>query len=178
MYQDNAFKYVAILNRNTPPGRLLNVLAHGANALQRKLADDADQRFAHYVDRDGGEHGDFSAWPYIVLEASSSEKLRKARRQLLELGMPVVSFTAPMFGASNADQLRGVAAKSDAELEYCGIFVFGAALRLDPVLKKFSLFKSFRSEAIGTAGPGTAEGEGSPSRILLTPSPEPSLDRD
>ena len=148
MYLDNQWKYFAVMNRNLAPGQGMNVLAHGVNALANHLRESREIQFANYQNAAGRSLGELSVWPYIVLESSSSEKLKTAQKQLLELKIPCIEFHASMLAASNEEQLAQTRAIAEGEGELYGIFTFGPTELLQPIMKRFSIFKGFRGGAV------------------------------
>lgn len=144
MYQNNSWKYFALLNRNLAPGQGMNVLAHGVNALARKLQDSPEIKFDRYENASGRLLGELSIWPYIVLESSSSEKLKTLRRQLDDLNISSVEFHASMLGASHEEQMAKTRLVGEGKEELYGLFTFGPAEKMHPLVKKFSLFRGFR----------------------------------
>jgi hypothetical protein len=159
MYQDNQFKFFTVVNRTMRPGRGANVIAHGANALQRQLRDDATQRYVSYRDADGKEHGEFPLWPYIILESPGSDRLRNLRLKLEQAGIRPLAIVSAMIGASTEDQLRATAAAPESAHEYLGLFFYGPAELLDPICKRFSCFKTFQGDQPqAQAQPASADG--------------------
>lgn len=147
MYQDNQWKYFAILNRNITPGQGMNVLAHGVNALAHTLRDHPSIRFSDYRNAAHRKLGDISFWPYIVLESSSSEKLKNLLLKLQELSIPTVEFYSSMLAGSNDEQMQQTAQLREGEGELLGLFCFGSQEQLQSVMKKFSVFKGFRDSS-------------------------------
>jgi hypothetical protein len=150
MFADKQYRYYAAVDRTLPPGRLMNVLAHGANALSRKLLLDADPgpQFVRYIDREGGLRGEFPVWAYIVLEAKSGTQLANLRAKVLAAGLPTVDIIAPMIGDSTESQLRATAeCACDTEQVY-GVFFFGPAEVATPLVKRFSCFQLFREAPV------------------------------
>ncbi len=55
--------------------------------------------------------------------------------------IPFTDFTSTMTVGTSADQLQRTKETPEAELEYWGICLFGSTDEIQPLTKKFSLFK-------------------------------------
>ena len=132
-------KLVAIMNRSTPPGVLMNALAHmtvgfGAS-IGRELL-----RLTNYKDKDGHDHPNISEIPFIILEANSN-KIRGVREQAKEGGIQFVDFTHTMTEGSFEEQLARSLETHEKDLIYYGIVLFGEWEKVSAMTRKFSLWK-------------------------------------
>lgn len=100
MYADNDFKFVAVLNKKFEVPKLMNALGHMAVGLSSLCQNQDDMRFYCYLDGDEGKHPAISHFPFIVLTADNSNKIRTARQAAIEAGILYNDFTDTMFGAS------------------------------------------------------------------------------
>lgn len=141
MYADNDYKFVAVLNKKVELPQLLNALGHMAVGLTSLSSNVADMRFLCYQDADGGTHPAISHYPFIVLVANNSNQIRSLRQAAIEAGILYNDFADSMLGASSEDQLRQTAERSEQDLDYFGICLFGPSETLTPMTRKFSLFK-------------------------------------
>lgn len=138
---ENAMRFVAVLNGKVELGRLLNALGHMTAGLISIIRDKEALCFLDYRDRDGGLHPGISHYPFIVLKAENSNQLRRLRAEALALGIPTTDFVQSMIVGSSAEQLRATSELSDAEHEYFGVCLFGSTEALRPLTKRFSLFR-------------------------------------
>jgi hypothetical protein len=134
-------KFVAILNKKVPQGRLLNALGHMSLGLGGLFPDMAVLRLDTYLDKDNGEHKSISDYPFIVLAADNANQVRTVRQKLLEAGISFTDFIDTMTVGTFAEQKERTRQKTDLELEYFGVCAFGPKEVLDPITKKFSLWK-------------------------------------
>lgn len=145
MYKDNACKFVAVLNRNIPIPQLLNALGHMTAGLVSQRSGTEAMCFLRYEDADGGIHPAISRWPFIVLAAKNSGQIRRLREELRRSvveGLVIYNdFVETMIGVSAEDQLRQTKGARETDLEFYGAVTFGPAGVLDPVTKRFSLFR-------------------------------------
>lgn len=133
-------KFVAVLNKKVPHGKVMNALAHATAGLVGSIHDKHDLRFNNYVDKSGVVHPSISDNPFIILKSDNSNKIRTLRNQLAESNIPFSDFTTTMTVGTYFEQHERMAQTEEEELEYWGIVFFGKASELDPLTKKFSLW--------------------------------------
>lgn len=131
-------KFVAVLNKKIEVGKVMNALAHMTVGLVNSYPD-KDMGVISYTDKGGGNHF-ASKWPYIILKADNSNKIRTLRNALIEKGIPFASFTNAMTIGSWEEQVERSKITPEAELEYYGICMLGEKSDLDELTKKFSLW--------------------------------------
>ncbi|MCG3863409.1 MULTISPECIES: DUF2000 domain-containing protein [unclassified Photobacterium] len=137
---ENQKRYISVLSKKMDLGRTLNVLGHLSVGLSKQLSED-EGAYLDYVDLDGNVHPSLSHYPFIVLKADNSNKLRKVREEALSRGIKFTDFTSTMIdGGSTEQQLRTKETK-EADLEYLGVCLFGDTEVLREFTKKFSLYK-------------------------------------
>lgn len=131
-------KFVAVLNKKIETGKVMNALAHMTVGLVQSHPE-KDMGVINYADKDGGSHV-ASKWPYIILRADNSNKIRTLRTALIEKGIAFASFTSAMTVGGWEAQVERSKATPEAELEYYGICFLGEKSELDELMKKFSLW--------------------------------------
>lgn len=137
-YHDNTTKYTFILNRNAPPGQLLNALGH----LSIGLGANADDLLDYPISTTGTT-ALISRWPVIVLAAKSSTQLANTLSNANAAnGIRTNAFTASMIGASAEQQIAATATQPVESIEYIGIGLFGPADLITPLTKKYSLMNA------------------------------------
>jgi len=134
-------KFVAVLNKKVPSGKLMNALAHATAGLAASYGDVAQMRFGAYIDQDGGRHEHISDNPFIILRADNSNKIRTLRNALIEAGIHFTDFTSTMTVGTYAEQQERTQHTPEADLEYYAICMFGEADQLSELTKKFSLWR-------------------------------------
>lgn len=135
-------KFVAVLNKKIPPGRLMNALGHMTAGLAANYQDKTLFRLQDYRDQEGGVHPNISDNPFIILQADNSNKIRTLRNALLEQKVPFTDFTSTMIEGTYADQHQRTAQTPEVELEYYGLVAFAETDKLSQLTKKFSLWRS------------------------------------
>lgn len=141
MADDLQNKFVAVLNKKTPPGSLMNALGHMAAGLVGSYPDIPGMRFCSYIDKDGGDHKSISDQPFIILSADNSNQIRTLRNALKDAGIHFVDFTSTMTVGTYEEQKERTKNTPELELEYYGLCMFGDKNILAPLTKKFSLWR-------------------------------------
>lgn len=138
----NAYKWVALVNKNLEPGVALNALGHAALGLGATLADShlSEMQLLDYRDHDGQNHPSISALSLIVLRGTSGN-IRALRKEANARGLPYVDFTTTMTGDSYIEQLERTAQTAEEDLEYSAIVLFGESAVLAALTKKYSLYR-------------------------------------
>jgi hypothetical protein len=133
-------RFIAILNKKMDLGRSLNVLGHISVGLANLLPA-GEAKYVNYTDMDGNAHPNLSHYPFIVLKADNSNKIRKVREEAQARGILFTDFTHTMTHGGSSVQQAMTAATKEADLEYLGICLFGDTSVLSEFTKKFSLYK-------------------------------------
>jgi hypothetical protein len=119
----------------------MNAVAHCSAGLASILKED-DLNMLTYVDSAGGQHRGISKYPWIILQAKNSNQLASLRRSADDHGIAFTDFTHTMLGNSAEDQLTNTKSVSADELDYFLVCLYGAASELEPLTKKFSVYRT------------------------------------
>ena len=138
---ENSKRFIAILNKKIELGKLMNALGHMSAGLVGKINAPQEMCFLEYKDKDGNSHPSISHFPFIVLKADNSNKIRTVREEALKRGIPFTDFTSTRTVGTSKAQLERTAETPEAELEYFGICLFGNTQELREFTGKFSLFQ-------------------------------------
>ena len=139
--EDLQNKFVAVLNKKIPIGQLLNSLGHMAAGLVGSYPQMNTMRFDCYFDGNGGVHKSISDHPFIILLADNSNQLRTLRNELTNSKIHFVDFTSTMTVGTYHEQKDRTKRTMENELEYYGICMFGDKNIINPLTKKFSLWR-------------------------------------
>lgn len=134
-------KFVAVLNKKTPTGKVMNALAHMAAGLVASYPNVKNMRFNNYIDKDREDHGSISDNPFIILRADNSSKLRALRRTLIENDVHFTDFTETMTVGTFIEQHSMMSLTSENDLEYYGVCFFASKDEATNLTKKFSLWR-------------------------------------
>ena len=138
---ENSKRFVAILNKKVPLGRLFNALGHMTAGLSGGFENRDELCLLQYHDKEGGQHPNISHFPFIVLKADNSNKIRTIRNEAITRHIPFSDFTSTMTIGTSKDQLNATSETPESELEYYGIVLFGTTQELRQFTGKFSLFQ-------------------------------------
>lgn len=139
--EDLQNKFVAVLNNKIPIGQLMNALGHMATGLSGSHPEIAAMRFDNYIDANGGEHKSISDYPFIIVQADNSNQLRTLRNELISTNVHFVDFTNTMTVGTFIEQKEKTKQTQENELEYFGVCMFGDKNIINPLTKKFSLWR-------------------------------------
>jgi len=133
-------KFVAVLNEKYTAEQLLSALGHCAAGLaaNRKPAEEMD--FVVYEDASGEKYPNISSQPFIVLGGKPSH-LKKFRSQLEEEGIQYACYLDTMISGGSEAQVEATKLRATDELDILAIATFGPAEVLNPLTKRFSLWK-------------------------------------
>ncbi|RTR35486.1 DUF2000 domain-containing protein [Shewanella canadensis] len=132
-------RFVAILNKKMDVGRTLNVLGHISVGLSNLLTPD-DAAYVDYTDRDNNLHKNISHYPFIVLKADNSNKIRKMREEAIARGIKFTVITHTMIEGGSMVQQYKTKETPELELNYLGVCLFGETEVIRELTKKFSLY--------------------------------------
>ncbi len=138
---ENSKRFIAVLNKKIEIGKLMNALGHMTAGLAGGSGKAEEMCFLQYQDKDNGNHLNISHFPYIVLKADNSNKIRNVRIECLARGIPFSDFTSTMTVGTSQEQQNATHTTQEVELEYYGIVMFGSTTELKEFTGKFSLFQ-------------------------------------
>ena len=135
-------KFIAILNKKIKIGKLMNALGHMSAGLAGGYGKQNEMCFLQYEDKNGEKHPNISHFPFIVLQADNSNKIRIIRNKAIKKEISFTDFTGTMAIGTSEEQLEATKLSAETDLEYYGICLFGATDELKKITGKFSLFKN------------------------------------
>ncbi len=138
----NEFKFVALVNKKIEPGVALNAIAHASIGLGAMIAKESfdEMKLLNFIDKDGTSHPHISALPLIVLRGTSGN-IRRLKREATDNGIKIVDFTKSMTGGTYLEQLERTSNIWEEELEYSVAVMFGKSEQLNPLTKRYSLYR-------------------------------------
>jgi len=139
---DERIRVVTVINKELEPGKAMNTIAHLAIGLGNIIGESGREAlsFLDFVDGDGDVHPSISARSLIVLRGTSNE-ISKLRAKAKDGGIPFVDFTDTMTGDTYVEQLERTATTPGSTLKYSGIALVGQQETLQPLTKRFSMWK-------------------------------------
>ena len=136
---ENEKRFVAIVNKKIELGKLMNALGHCATGLASSYKDHTELCILPYSDKENNTHGPISHFPFIVLKAENSNQIRSVKSECVARGIPFSDFTHTMTLGTTEEQLTATLNKTDDELEYYSIVLFGKTEEIKQFTRKFSL---------------------------------------
>jgi len=135
-----SMRFIAVVNKTQDIGKLFNAVGHMTAGLVWQGKDKEKFLFHDYTDGSGGLHPTIPHDPFIILKANNSNQIKLLRENAIKHNITFTDFTKSMTVGSSEEQLLETSSKSESELEYMGICLYGPDDLLRPLTKKFSLF--------------------------------------
>ncbi|MEI9852815.1 MAG: DUF2000 domain-containing protein [Sphingomonas sp.] len=151
MYEDNQTKFACVLNSRTPLPRALNAAFHALIGLMGRLTPE-NAELLDYPFKGGNPTSLISRHPVIVLQARNGNQLRTLLAQAADRKIHANLFASSMLGASAADQQAQTWAVGIEDADVFAVALFGAASEIDPLTRKFSVFRCSEGETDNAAG--------------------------
>ena len=137
---ESSYRFVAVLNKKIETGKLMNALGHMTAGLAGSAGDAQDMHFLEYFDKDGVKHPGQSHFPFIILSADNSNKIRTVRNEAVARNIPFVDFTSTMRIGTTQVQMDATLDTKEIDLEYYGIVMFGKTEEIREFTNKLSLY--------------------------------------
>lgn len=137
------YKFVTVINKDIEnPGVSMNVVAHlSAGLVGSAPAELKDKMtFIDFTDKDGTVHPSISALSLIVLRGKNGE-IAKLKEEAIAHNIHFVDFLESMTGDTHKEQLERTATLSKDTLKFYGIMLFATKESLNPLTKKFSIWR-------------------------------------
>ena len=134
-------RFIAVHNKKVELGRLMNALGHATAGLAGGSGKAEEMCFLQYEDKNGGKHPNISHYPFIVLKADNSNKIRTVRNECIARNIPFSDFTSTMTVGTSQEQQDRTRLTPEEELDYYGIVMFGSTDELREFTGKFSLYQ-------------------------------------
>lgn len=139
-YLNNEKKFVIVVNRQHAIPTILNALAHAVQGMSGKKGGPGN--LLDYRNTATGFEAKIDEYPFIVLEAKNSLQVQTAvTRAMNDANLSYNVFTTSMLASSAEAQLQATLDAVDENLDFVLAVLFGAREDVDPITKKFSLFK-------------------------------------
>ncbi len=134
------YKFVIAVNKTIDVGVAMNAATHVALSIAAQASDEQKKlmSFITYEDGAGIAHPSISGLSLIVLRGKNGE-LKKLVNAARDQGMLHADFIETMTGDTYVEQLERT--KATQEPTYYAVAVFGKKEVIDPLTKRFSLYK-------------------------------------
>ena len=139
---DNEYRFVVVVNgKEESKAKLMNAIGHSMVGLSGGVAKDEDFCLIDYEDVEGNIHPSVSHYPVIILKAKNGNQIRKIRQQALEKNLAFTDFTKDMQLGSSKEQIASMKGKTNEELDYLALSLFGKTADIKELTGKLSLYK-------------------------------------
>lgn len=134
-------KIVLVINADVSGWQFANTVGHLSTYLGAKVG---EAQLLH-VDSFKTEDGEVPAnahLPIIIKKADSNAQLQSLMAEIEKAGLPHLGFIQEMLDFhTDAEVQTAVSGKAKSDLSYLGIGLYGPKEQVDPITKKFSLWK-------------------------------------
>lgn len=138
--QDFTRRMAIVVRKDIEGWQATNAIAHIAAYLGNKMHEPFDTG-EFFETQDGARHPRNSQYPIVVLAAEAKDMPGFAA-EVRQSGLPYLGFIREMIETTDDAEIVGILkGKTDADMEYLGIGVFGPNDAVKPLTKKFSLWK-------------------------------------
>jgi lysyl-tRNA synthetase class 2 len=138
--QDFDQKIVIIIDSSLPAWQIMNTSGHIAAFLGNKMTSDFDTG-KYFVTKDGVNLPRNTQYAIVTLSATK-EQLKQLISKVREADILYIGYVPEMMATSNDKKLaQMLGSKTDTEVEYAGIGLFGSKDKIDLLTKSFPLWK-------------------------------------
>ena len=138
------YKFVVLVNKDLEAeiGRAMNAIAHCSLGLINSASNELREKmsFIDFNDKNGFAHKSISALSLIILRGKNNE-LKKAKEKFKEENIHYIDFIETMTGDTYKEQLEKTSAITEDEMKYFCVAAFGKKEEIEPITKRFSLWK-------------------------------------
>lgn len=138
--QDFGQKLVIVIDPTLPNWQIMNTSAHAAAFLGNKMETSFDMG-KYFTTKDGVNHPRNTQYG-IVTKSAIKKELKELMEKVRDSGLLYIGYLPEMMEASDDKKLQKmIEKKTDREIEYAGIGIFGPKDQVDKLTKKFPLWK-------------------------------------
>lgn len=138
--QDFSHKMVIVVNKELPQWQVLNTVGHTSAYLGNKMQESFDTGES-FVTKDDVHHPRNTQYPIIVLSAKQGQ-LKTLIEKVRASGLLHLGFIREMIETTSDDEIvTMLSKKSETEIEYLGIGIFGTNEEVEALTKNYSLWK-------------------------------------
>lgn len=138
--QDFSKRMAIVIRGDLPSWQAMNALAHIAAYLGNKMKEPFDTG-EFFISKDDITHPRNSQYPVIIFKAEAKD-LPKLVHNVRASGLPHLGFFREMIETTDDEEIVKILSdKTDTDLEYLGLGLFGPNDAVKQLTKKFSLWK-------------------------------------
>jgi hypothetical protein len=133
-------KLVIILNKRRELSEMLSGIGHVAIGLGGSYQPPEDLSLVTYVDADGTEYPSISDWSVVILRGGSGQ-MKNLKKDLEAESLPCVTYLDSMLSGGSQVQQERTRETSAEDIEILALATVGEVSQLDPLTKKFSVWR-------------------------------------
>jgi hypothetical protein len=136
-------KFVIVLNEKSPPGKLLSATGQLAMSLYREASPEqkSHMSFIPFLNPDQGSLITVSTCSFVVLKGTTCQLLSLYSQARVQGTLSAIFTSTMSFNGVEEDLIEKTAKTPLYQTEPYGVGLFGEIPILNPLTKKFSLFK-------------------------------------
>lgn len=139
--QDFSRRIVLVIRNDLEPWQVANTIGHISAFIGNQLKETFGTG-EYFVTKNGLKHPRNSQYPIIIKRAKNNEQLQNLMKKVRESDVLYHGFIREMIKHTNDEDLQAdLNLKSDSDIEYLGIGIFGENETLDKLTKKFGLWQ-------------------------------------
>jgi hypothetical protein len=119
---------------------MLSGIGHVAIGLGGSYQPPEDLSLVTYVDADGTEYPSISDWSVVILRGGSGQ-MKNLKKDLEAESLPCVTYLDSMLSGGSQVQQERTRETSAEDIEILALATFGEVSQLDPLTKKFSVWR-------------------------------------
>lgn len=140
MAQDFSRKFVIVVAKGLPLWQVLNTVAHCSAQLANKMKESFDTGVS-FDTKDGVAHPRNSQYAIVVLSTEPKDMAALADAARVS-GLPYIGFIREMIETTDDGEIVEILKnKTEGQIEYLGVGIFGDKEAVGKLTKKFSLWK-------------------------------------
>jgi hypothetical protein len=133
-------KFVIVLNKRRELPEMISGIGHVALGLGGSYQPSEDLGLVTYSDADGTDYPSISDWSVVVLRGGSGQ-MKNLKSALEAEELPCVSYLDTMLSGGSEAQQERTRETAAEDIELLALATFGEVSRLDPLTKKFSVWR-------------------------------------
>jgi lysyl-tRNA synthetase class 2 len=138
--QDFDQKLVIVINPSLPNWQIMNTSGHIAAFLGNKMSAKFDTG-SHFVTKDGTALPRNTQYPIVTLSATAAE-LKSLMSDVRNTNLLHIGYTSEMMETTDDKKISElIGSKTDDQVTFAGVGIFGSKHEIDTLTKKFPLWK-------------------------------------
>lgn len=141
--RDATYKFVIVLNEKSPPGKLFSATGQLAMSLFHDATDEQreEMRFAPFLNFQDQKLIQVTTCSFVVLKGSAAQLFMLYSKACEEKILSAIFTSTMSYNGVEEDLFVKTATTPLDQVEVYAVGLFGSLIEVNPLTKKFSLFK-------------------------------------